>query len=767
MAIKHDESDLSDLGATPSDLSDLGAVEVVEPVRDTRNTISEFARPVLEAGGSAVGMAIAGGAAAPTVAGVIPGAIAGGGLGFAAGKSAADILDRSMGIKKPIESIRQAGIETAQNLEAGAGAEAIGLGMGGVVRGVAGALRPVAERTTGVAKAVRAAMAAKITPTMTQILQSKPMAQAEEVLSRLPFIGRRIIAMRDAQESAYQAVRSQVLESAGPNVAPSKLGITIRDRLEDVVSKREINRMAAISKEREKLLGKAGSETTAERLAAEYNEIMARRIEASRKAKNKFFDKVGEEIPDEADQVLTTNLEAATRKHLEITDRIPRAFSSETKGLLSDLASGPAGKMVDDSGKLLKGDAAAEAQALISGRKSWTFKEVTTLREIINGRLNEAMRTGNTKESAVWRNAKDALDKDIEAFSETLTGDIKKKYDLAIAYYRDIYKGKFATKQNIDLMKVAKANPQMFYENVVKPGNYVDIAKTREVAGPGVMDKMRRLFLEDMTTGQDGRALSGPEILNKIGGYSKEAILELLTPSQYDELLKYQANRESPRFIESQIEMNLRKIIRKSGDMYVHPEDVVTRIADGDVMTYRAVKRIVGEKGTAPIKRRILEGIIGEIHDPTVLAGQQNKTAFGMRKALKAYDENFLKEVFGKNMLDDISKIDDMKALLESQQRLLANPSGTGGMVVSNNALFGMGAVFGFVGPGAATAVAVGAGVASALMTSETARKLLIRGLDPANAKNAELYSKLISQVVAAKIDLAKEKRATSGVGNK
>jgi hypothetical protein len=82
-----------------------------------KEAVSAVARPALEVGGMMAGGAT--GAATP-----IPGGAAvGGALGLAGGKAAADLLDRGLGIKKPIPSLGAAVGETAGNLAEGASAE--------------------------------------------------------------------------------------------------------------------------------------------------------------------------------------------------------------------------------------------------------------------------------------------------------------------------------------------------------------------------------------------------------------------------------------------------------------------------------------------------------------------------------------------------------------------------------------------------------------------------------------------------------------------
>jgi hypothetical protein len=90
-------------------------------------TVSRFARPVLEAGGALGGAVLggAGGTLVAPVAGTAGGAALGGGLGFAAGGELADILDQFLDIKEPQPLEVELG-EAAKRVATGAAFEAGG-----------------------------------------------------------------------------------------------------------------------------------------------------------------------------------------------------------------------------------------------------------------------------------------------------------------------------------------------------------------------------------------------------------------------------------------------------------------------------------------------------------------------------------------------------------------------------------------------------------------------------------------------------------------
>jgi|GEM_PF-4341358 len=102
---------------------------------DLKQTISEYARPTLQAIGATGGAILGGGAGLATGPGApvaAPmGAVAGGGLGFAIGDDIADLLDQFMGLREP-QAIEVELGEAAKNILTGATYE-----MGGQAAGVA------------------------------------------------------------------------------------------------------------------------------------------------------------------------------------------------------------------------------------------------------------------------------------------------------------------------------------------------------------------------------------------------------------------------------------------------------------------------------------------------------------------------------------------------------------------------------------------------------------------------------------------------------
>ena len=757
-----------------------GAAQVAheaESNNGVRQTISALARPILEVGGAVGGGVLGGGVGAPTIAGAIPGSIVGGGLGYAGGKSAADLLDRAMGLKPPIGSVTEAGGELTGNILAGAETEAGGAILGSAVQTGVKALGKLAPNAT---RAVKAALAANITPTIAQITQSKPWAMFEEATSRVPFFGKKIQAMRQAQESSYQALRTSAIEATGAKVTPGEIGEALTPVIKKEVEMLKAKREMSLAKLHRDLLKKGGDPATLESVARTFDDIRVENVEKSRITGGKHYDEVAELISPEADRVAHDASRAVTEKWSLRYENLPQAkkeaFSPLARGLLQDIKEGPGFNIIENAPNPMTkldplifggGDEASGAIQVLKTRKFYTFKEMQTLRSTVNGGLHQARLKGNDVEAAMLGDLKLGLDADIKSFGKTLQGDVSRKFEVATAYWRDTYKGIYRHDVVENLGEVARKNPQEVFDMLIGRGNVVDIKAVKAAVGEAGFAPMRRIAVERMVTSAEGRILSGPEITKNLASYTDDALSEILTPAQHGEIIKFRTTRELPKFVESELETRLRRVIFEPGfhgtaGLQRLPDDVTRRVISGDAMTFRAIKKITGEKGASQLRRLIIEDIMGEAYNPDILPNiDPAKTSFRMAKALKDYSDEFLKEAFPEKALAQIGQIDDIKALLESQSRLVAAP-GTAPAFVAMMAPVAAGGLM-FKHPVAGTTAVISAAVLSRLYVAETGRRILIEGLSPRNVKNLELYGRIIAAVANATRENAQEDRARKG----
>jgi len=668
---------------------------------------------------------------------------------------------------------------------------AVGRGIGATAVGL---MPPLAERAPNVVKAVKAAMSANILPTVAQITQNRFLASVEEMAAKIPFVGKRISFMREAQDKAFNELRAKTIEKAGPSVAESESGAVVQKKVAASLEAKAAKRESELAKAHRALVSSGGPQESIEKAGRALDDIRIAKTDEARKKASKLYKDVGEEIPDGANIVMPNKLSKSAADELEKYKNLPSAsLDPKAKKLLEDLRDGPKGRIIENSANPVMGKAELEGMGLdysqiaaVSERSGYTFEEMQTLRSTLNGMIQQErlkVPAGQmTPEGALYKKLKSSLDSDIEGFSEGLAPALKKKFEVATAYYRDHYKGVFANKTMATLGKVAKDNPDDVYKLIFKPGDVSDMKRLKAAVGDKALDPMRRRFVRDLVTADDGRILTGAEITGNLAKYGDEAIKEALTPSQLADVRKYVKTRELPKFLESEVEKRLRRVVYESGGLLRAPDGVVQRIINGDEMTLKAVKRIVGPKGMKPIKRDIIESILGRIANPEDLPGVvRQPTAGRIAKNLEDYDPNFLKAVFSDVEMNEIKQIDTLKALFESQQRLGGNPAGTAGNLLTGAGLVGAGMVipnaaeFIFKHPIKAAVTVLTPDIVSRLYVSEAGRRLLIKGLDPKWAKNGAIAGALATQISIAaaesrrdkSLDQVRTKTAESAMGNR
>jgi hypothetical protein len=161
--------------AAHPDLRDAPAQPAESGPGATARMVSDLARPALETAGAIGGGLLAGAGTVGLGPVAIPATVAGGGLGLAAGKAAADLLDRGLGIKKPIASYTDAAKETGGDIKAGAEAEAMGLGAGAAIKGVGNAVSAVGKRSMSAALGPEVKDLEALAARNTQVRAAKPL----------------------------------------------------------------------------------------------------------------------------------------------------------------------------------------------------------------------------------------------------------------------------------------------------------------------------------------------------------------------------------------------------------------------------------------------------------------------------------------------------------------------------------------------------------------------------------------------------------------
>ena len=670
-------------------------------------------------------------------------------------------------------------------------------GAGPIVEGLgAKFLPPLEKRAPNIVRAVKSALSADILPSMAQITQSPFIAGLEETASKMPFIGKRIQAMRHAENAGYDALRSNAIESAGPEVAGlgEKTQADVRNFIERGIADRE-RQLSSLHKE---TLAKFGPSVETEKLGQQLESLRVTRTELARKEAGKFYEDLEGMIPPDKNKVLDTNLKASADKLVEGMKGIDPANRSPLHGYLDGLRRGPGNHVVEVAIDPLQKPATLlekgtpygvtkESVQKLSTRNAYTFGEMQTLRSDIVSRIEQervlAGRGPISNEGRMLGNLLKSLDQDIAYFSESLPGDLKGAKEVADAHWKS-YKTDYANKSVKSMGRVAHDNPEKVYGMMVEPGNVSDIRRLKTVVGEASFQPVRRKFVEGLVTDpKTGQMFAGPQIAKNMSNYSPEALREILTPSQLKDLGRAIKTRQMPQFIESEVENILRKKILEKGAGALPPEDVVRRVIDGDSLLTGALRNVVGEKGMLPYKRSVVESIIGSPAPEAALAnatGAAAPTARSISRALKEYDPRVLRSLgFGESELAEIAKIEEIKALRESTRALQAQGSGTASSMMAMKAGAGYGlfntlmhpiasGAFVLANPlaaaGAVATTVIAPDILSRFYVSKMGRQLLIDGMNPAFAKNAQVFARISAFALNAKREKANEDAKKQGL---
>jgi hypothetical protein len=743
--------------------------------------------------GAAAGFALGGPAAAivgltagKAVGGVV-GGVGGAYAGGAAGQSATVIADYLIDKIAPGSGTKRTAKEAAESINAAGVSMAEAEGIGHIIGAGLGAagkkLFPSIEERAALAKtaplkakaleaaaAVRTALSANILPSMEQITQSRPIAAAAEAISRVPFLGSRVMAMRAELDAGYQAMRNGLINTFGPDMKDTVLGTQTAEKVQGVLTEKIEQRQKDILAEQQRIFAKHGESAEYKELGQKFDDLRAVGQNLARKAVGDEYSAVDKSISPSQNQLSATNLE---KKAQEIHDELyptPTSYPASLQKVVTDLKEGPRGRVVDEEGKFQLFDQfgntppAAEAAAK---RTTYTYKEFSNIISDLTSRIKEeAMKSGafgsaqvgaTTTEGRYLIQMKEAALKDRAAFSETIPEDVKKMQDVADANYKE-YKGKYA---NDDVNKAARAvvknNPEQVYKMFISPNKPSSVARLKAIVGEEGMSPFRRKFTENLVTGTDGKLLPGPAIMRNIDRMGPEMMKEMLTPGQMKDLLDSANNLQTPKFIESQIEKKLRGLIASKGGVMA-PEDVVRLVTHGDSVTIKALTQIMTPKGMIPYKRAILEEALGGPQEVNTLAGAiPTPTSIKASKKLEAYGDT-IKYLFSPEEIADVKKVLSVKSLLESSAVLNAQASGTAAQTTANaytTALFGFaGGSFFYHGPAAIAAdaaIVIGPDLMSRFMVSKSGRRLLIEGMSDGAAQNIMLGSKISAFILNAK----------------
>lgn len=586
-------------------------------------------------------------------------------------------------------------------------------------------------------KALKAAGNMEIPLTPAELSGSLGMARLESLLEKLPFSGTMIQRFNEYRHGLITTARNEMLERVGPRLEGEAIGVTTQEIVGGALAKESQQKAAALQAKRATLLKKFGPTKETEQIGDEIIATLLQNRDAMKKAASKLYDAVDEVIPPGRNKVSDINLRSVAKQiQTEDIGRAKMAVGGETNAILQFLSRGP------------------------KGGKGYTYQELKTLRSKLGDMIaqeNTAAKVGlnaklgmSTTEGRFYSKLKDALDKDLKAFSDSMGGKVQERMDIANAFYRD-YKEVF---DNKTIRKMATSKPEVVYDQLIKPGRTSDIKAIKAAVGKQDFDKtFKRRFMDDLVGGGTDDIPDGAAIVKRINSYEPETLRELLTPAERMQLTKFVKTAEMPEFVLSEVKQRVSDLMKKS------PTAVYNGVLAGDPTITRAAKEVMGAKRFRVYTRRVLEDIIGSADDGLFTDKQ-------VASALENYGQDALKLHFTDAELTDIRDIGRVRSLTTRTVAQGANPSGTANPIIQMAA---GGAVLGAYksDPTDTTAekllkggaVALSAPILAKFYLSPIGRKLLVDGLNmSAREKGAAVLAGRIAAFVAvAKKEIAEE----------
>lgn len=214
------ESELTEI------FSKVGATESAPS--NTKANVMAVVRPTMEAGGAIAGGVI--GQGAVPIPGV--GMAAGGALGYAAGKTGADLVERGLGTMEKIKSGAQAATETMDAIKSGMISEIGGNLAGRAAQTVIKKGSPAAKAAYEKAKE----WGVKLTPA--EATRSRLLSSVEAVLAKTPFSSGMISRFRARQAEQLEQAANGLIETLGSTEAPQTVGQGAQQAIEQKMFKR-------------------------------------------------------------------------------------------------------------------------------------------------------------------------------------------------------------------------------------------------------------------------------------------------------------------------------------------------------------------------------------------------------------------------------------------------------------------------------------------------------------------------------------------------
>jgi hypothetical protein len=157
-------------------------------------------------------------------------------------------------------------------------------------------------------------------------------------------------------------------------------------------------------------------------------------------------------------------------------------------------------------------------------------------REWLTSQISQAHRSGDSQKVRLFSQMKDALDKDVSAFSESMGNGAKEAYDWA---QQIAGAGSNVFKDKKILTGIVNNNtPEKIAGNFLKPNNATNVKLLKSAVGDEGLQPLKQSWLEGLVTSGAEKSFSPQQFATNFNNYDKETLTAFLSPSEYTSLKK-------------------------------------------------------------------------------------------------------------------------------------------------------------------------------------------------------------------------------------
>ncbi|MEQ1844279.1 MAG: hypothetical protein ABL983_01725 [Nitrospira sp.] len=696
-----------------------------------------YARPVLEA------LGMAGGAALSLPLGPI-GAAAGGALGFAGGNAAASLLERLVGERPHIQSLKQAGQETLDSIKTGGLMEAGGAILGKVIPPV---LAPFSKQFEGENKHIREMAeerGIKLDPH--EVMQSRPIALGHKVLDNSLWtsgmIQRTELEKLGQLTKEWQKLREDV--GAPQRQRLGEIGTKIQDTIEKSLDKIGIRQGELRDGMREDIMQQMGSPVTYKELGEKTQSFIKDLHKAKKDIEGLAWEHAREAIPEGA-RTANTNLKATAEKITKEYQDFPSFLEEPIMKQMKDLtkSGNPAyDRLVETIPQGLPPKVQEKLMAEITQvqKPGWDVRSLLKLRSTLSDAAAEhhtGIQRGDIAKGSSDRYGKiyteliKSVDKDLEGYGIKEGSDLGERLKVARSLTGE-RASFFNKKENPSVMKALNSSAETLHKVLIQPGNAAGYTELKGVLGDTGVKPIKQAFTNHLM-GEGGKGAEGlAGLRNTLDRYGNQTLAEVYSPQEIKDL--YHMADKSQWMKKSPVgNPFFRELVRSN------PSQVAPAILTDTNTTAKVLRQF------PVMKPHLRQAFVDGVHP-------RENTPFptNLITTLNQYPKEVQKQLFTHDELVDFHQLAKIIERAKGSVKLAENPSGTAQAVISATQ---MGMTLHH--PLRGTAEAIGGRALTRMYLSKAGRKLLMEGLVPRKtAKEAiEIGTKIGSIIVNDEVD--------------